>query len=84
MLLQTAHFSPTCPWIKNPGAEVLSHLEDLVEHREAVQYDNLPSPCGSLPCGMLLQGYINFLYLKSPLFPRRMNGLPGLPVGQEL
>lgn len=43
-----------------------------------------PQPRGSLPCDVLRQGYINFLYLRFPLFPRRMNGLPGLPVGQEL
>lgn len=32
--------SPTCSLVKSPGAEALSHLEDLTEGREVVKDDS--------------------------------------------
>ena len=63
---------------------MLSHFEDLAEGRKPGRFTStLPIPRLSA-IGLLLEAYITFLYLRLLFFNLRGNGLPGLPVGQEL
>lgn len=63
---------------------MLSHFEDLAEGRKPGRFAS-PFPIPRLPAiGLLLEFYITFLYLRLLFFNLRVNGLPGLPVGQEL
>lgn len=63
---------------------MLSHFEDLAEGRKPGRFAS-PLPVPRLTAiGLLLESYITFLYLRLLFFNLRVNGLPGLPVGQEL
>lgn len=74
---------PAAPWSRI-WREVFSHFEDLAEGRKPGWFAS-PLPIPRLTAvGLLLEAYITFLYLRLLFFNLRVNGLPGLPVGQEL